>query len=59
MEIVRVGGSSEAQLTLAKPVVAGAYEYNLYQHGDGNWYLESKATPSDEPADDNDTGHRR
>ena len=33
MEIVRVGGSSEAQLTLAKPVVAGAYEYNLYQHG--------------------------
>ena len=55
MEIVRVGGSSEAQLTLAKPVVAGAYEYNLYQHGDGNWYLESKATPSDIPADDTDT----
>ena len=56
MEIVRVGGSSEAQLTLAKPVVAGAYEYNLYQHGDGNWYLESKATPSDIPADDTDNG---
>lgn len=55
MEIVRVGGSSEAQLTLAKPIVAGAYEYNLYQHGDGNWYLESKATPSDIPADDTDT----
>ncbi|HCM9212199.1 TPA: autotransporter outer membrane beta-barrel domain-containing protein [Enterobacter roggenkampii] len=55
MEIVRVGGSSEAQLTLAKPVVAGAYEYNLYQHGDGNWYLESKSTPSDIPADDTDT----
>lgn len=55
MEIVRVGGSSEAQLTLAKPVVAGAYEYNLYQHGYGNWYLESKATPSDIPADDTDT----
>ena len=55
MEIVRVGGSSEAQLTLAKPVVASAYEYNLYQHGDGNWYLESKATPSDIPADDTDT----
>ena len=57
MEIVRVGGSSEAQLTLAKPVVAGAYEYNLYQHGDGNWYLESKATPSDIPADDTDNGN--
>ena len=57
MEIVRVGGSSEAQLTLAKPVVASAYEYNLYQHGDGNWYLESKATPSDIPADDTDNGN--
>ncbi|KJI47039.1 adhesin autotransporter [Enterobacter kobei] len=56
MEVVSVGGSSEAQLTLAAPIVAGAYEYNLYQHGDGNWYLESKATPSDEPADDNDDG---
>ncbi|HGU9819658.1 TPA: autotransporter outer membrane beta-barrel domain-containing protein [Enterobacter chuandaensis] len=56
MEIVSVGGSSEAQLTLAAPVVAGAYEYNLYQHGDGNWYLESKAVPSDEPADDTDNG---
>ncbi|HBU6227132.1 TPA: autotransporter outer membrane beta-barrel domain-containing protein, partial [Enterobacter hormaechei] len=54
MEIVNVGGSSEAQLTLAAPVVAGAYEYNLYQHDDGNWYLESKATPSDEPTDDTD-----
>ena len=54
MEIVSVGGSSEAQLTLAAPVVAGAYEYNLYQHSDGNWYLESKAFPSDEPADDTD-----
>ncbi|TKK17879.1 autotransporter outer membrane beta-barrel domain-containing protein [Enterobacter cancerogenus] len=58
MEIVSVGGSSEAQLTLAKPVVAGAYEYNLYQHSDGNWYLESKATPSDDPADDTDGGDK-
>ncbi|HCR0055265.1 TPA: autotransporter outer membrane beta-barrel domain-containing protein, partial [Enterobacter hormaechei] len=56
MEIVSIGGSSEAQLTLAKPVVAGAWEYNLYQHSDGNWYLESKATPSDEPSDDTDDG---
>ena len=58
MEIVSVGGSSEAQLTLAKPVVAGAYEYNLYQHSDGNWYLESKSTPSDDPADDTDGGDK-
>lgn len=54
MEVVSVGGSSEAQLTLAKPVVAGAYEYGLYQHDNGNWYLESKATPSDDPSDDTD-----
>ncbi|MBR7492905.1 autotransporter outer membrane beta-barrel domain-containing protein, partial [Klebsiella pneumoniae] len=56
MEIVSIGGSSEAQLTLAKPVVAGAWEYSLYQHSDGNWYLESKATPSDDPSDDTDDG---
>ncbi|WP_196796704.1 autotransporter family protein [Klebsiella aerogenes] len=56
MEIVSVSGSSEAQLTLSKPVVAGAYEYGLYQHENGNWYLESKATPSDDPSDDTDDG---
>ncbi|MFV5929859.1 autotransporter outer membrane beta-barrel domain-containing protein [Klebsiella aerogenes] len=56
MEIVSVGGSSEAQLTLSKPVVAGAYEYDLYKHSNGNWYLESKATPSDDPSDDTDEG---
>ena len=56
MEIVSITGSSEAQLTLAKPVVAGAYEYSLYQHSDGNWYLESKATPPVDPTDDTDDG---
>lgn len=56
MEIVSISGSSEAQLTLSKPVVAGAYEYGLYQHDNGNWYLESKATPSDDPSDDTDDG---
>ncbi|HDU4040460.1 TPA: autotransporter outer membrane beta-barrel domain-containing protein [Klebsiella aerogenes] len=56
MEIVSVGSNSEAQLTLSKPVVAGAYEYGLYQHDNGNWYLESKATPSDDPSDDTDDG---
>lgn len=56
MEIVSVAGSSEAQLTLAKPVVAGAYEYSLYQHSDGNWYLESKAAPPVDPTDDTDDG---
>lgn len=56
IEIVSVSGSSEAQLTLSKPVVAGAYEYGLYQHDNGNWYLESKATPSDDPSDDTDDG---
>ncbi|MCD1126290.1 autotransporter-associated beta strand repeat-containing protein [Jinshanibacter sp. LJY008] len=45
IEIIRVGGQSNGQFTLANRVVAGAYEYSLNQglptQADGNWYLRS------------------
>lgn len=47
IEVIGVGGSSDAVFTLDKPVVAGAWEYNLNQHTDGNWYLESAAKQPD------------
>ncbi|KIQ51083.1 adhesin autotransporter [Citrobacter rodentium] len=57
MEVINVGGNSNAEFTLAKPVVAGAWEYNLFQHENGNWYLESKAASSDDDSDSNDGGN--
>lgn len=47
IEVIGVGGNSDAVFTLDKPVVAGAWEYNLNQHTDGNWYLESAAKQPD------------
>ncbi|WP_241701301.1 autotransporter outer membrane beta-barrel domain-containing protein, partial [Cronobacter sakazakii] len=44
IELISVGGASDASFTLGKPVVAGMWEYDLYKHNDGNWYLESKAS---------------
>ncbi|HIE5388885.1 TPA: autotransporter outer membrane beta-barrel domain-containing protein [Enterobacter cancerogenus] len=52
MEVVSVGGSSDATMNLAKPVVAGKWEYSLNKHNDGNWYLESKANEAEVPADE-------
>lgn len=54
IEIISVGGNSEAAFTLAKPAVVGAWEYNLNQKSDGNWYLESKTPPSDDNQDGGD-----
>ncbi|AWH88258.1 autotransporter outer membrane beta-barrel domain-containing protein [Limnobaculum parvum] len=45
IEVISVGGQSNGQFTLANRVVAGAYEYSLYQglpyEANGNWYLRS------------------
>ncbi|WP_333781383.1 autotransporter family protein [Dryocola boscaweniae] len=59
MKVISVGGASDAKFTLASPAVAGAWEYNLNQHSDGSWYLESVATPPTvEPApEETDTGN--
>ncbi len=58
MQVVSVGGNSDAAFSLSRPVVVGAWEYSLNQHTDGNWYLESASTtpdptPAPTPADDN------
>ncbi len=54
MQVVSVGGNSDAAFSLSRPVVVGAWEYSLNQHTDGNWYLESVSTaPAPTPADDN------
>ncbi|CCJ72815.1 FIG00554060: hypothetical protein [Cronobacter condimenti 1330] len=37
IELISVGGASDASFTLDKPVVAGMWEYDLYQHDNGNW----------------------
>ncbi|HGC6389837.1 TPA: autotransporter outer membrane beta-barrel domain-containing protein [Cronobacter dublinensis] len=54
IELISVGGASDATFTLDKPVVAGMWEYDLYQHDDGNWYLESKASDTPAPTPDPD-----
>lgn len=45
IEIIHVDGQSNGQFTLDNRVVAGAYEYSLYQglpnQWNGNWYLRS------------------
>lgn len=46
IELISVDGTSDALFTLNAPVVAGAWEYNLNQHADGNWYLESSQSVS-------------
>ncbi|MBK5143568.1 autotransporter-associated beta strand repeat-containing protein [Budviciaceae bacterium BWR-B9] len=52
IEIIRVGGQSNGQFTLANRVVAGAYEYSLNQglptQADGNWYLRSVSDEGDD-----------
>ena len=58
MQVVNVGGNSDAAFSLSRPVVVGAWEYSLNQHTDGNWYLESASTtpdptPAPTPVDDN------
>ncbi|WP_240670871.1 autotransporter outer membrane beta-barrel domain-containing protein [Cronobacter condimenti] len=54
IELISVGGASDASFTLDKPVVAGMWEYDLYQHDNGNWYLESKASDTPAPTPDPD-----
>ncbi|WP_312996944.1 autotransporter outer membrane beta-barrel domain-containing protein [Leclercia sp.] len=55
MQVVSVGGNSDAAFSLSRPVVVGAWEYSLNQHTDGNWYLESASTapaPAPDPTPD-------
>ncbi|GKX54235.1 autotransporter [Leminorella grimontii] len=51
IEVISVGGQSDGQFTLTNRVVAGAYEYSLYQGlpnaMNGNWYLRSQGGSSE------------
>ncbi len=43
IKVIDVVGSSSGVFTLSAPVVAGLYEYKLFEDG-GDWYLRSRAT---------------
>ncbi len=49
IEIVRVGGASDATFILSQRVAAGAYEYGLFKgtpnEANGNWYLRNTIYP--------------
>ena len=49
IEIVSVGGTSEATFTLASPVQAGAFEYTLGKNDSKNWYLNSEYIGGTQP----------
>ena len=54
IEVISVAKESNGVFNLQKPVVAGAYEYLLYQGGkqepaNGNWYLRSEAAKTPLP----------
>lgn len=58
IEVINVGGNSDAAFTLTKPAVVGAWEYSLNKKDDGNWYLESTSTASDDNGNsDTDNGN--
>ena len=52
IEIVSVGGTSEATFTLASPVQAGAFEYTLGKNDSKNWYLNSEYIGGTQPDPD-------
>ncbi|MFH5067975.1 autotransporter outer membrane beta-barrel domain-containing protein [Enterobacter cloacae complex sp. 2024EL-00215] len=63
IEVIDVGGTSvggsgnDASFQMQGRVMMSAYEYRLYQHDDGNWYLNSTTltpTPSDDGGDGGD-----
>lgn len=39
IKVVDVEGASSGSFALASNLKSGAYEYRLYKHADGNWYL--------------------
>ncbi|MEN3930060.1 autotransporter outer membrane beta-barrel domain-containing protein [Microvirga sp. W0021] len=56
IKLIEVHGDSEGIFEQGSRIAAGAYDYTLYQNGigtdsnDGNWYLRSVYTGSDETA---------
>lgn len=53
IQVVQIGGASDATFALQGRVVAGAYEYKLFKNAvnseDGDWYLRSAKNPTVTP----------
>lgn len=52
IELIRVGGASNAQFDLQGRAVGGQYEYFLFKEAsNGGWYLRSQLPPPPDPCD--------
>lgn len=49
IELIDIGGASNAQFDLAGRAVGGQYEYFLVKDANGNWYLRSEQTVAPDP----------
>ncbi|MEG0183689.1 MAG: autotransporter outer membrane beta-barrel domain-containing protein [Stenotrophomonas sp.] len=50
IELIRIGGASNAQFDLVGRAVGGSYEYFLHKDAtDGGWYLRSQMTTAPDP----------
>lgn len=49
IELIDIGGASNAQFDLVGRAVGGQYEYFLVKDANGNWYLRSELTTTPDP----------
>ncbi|MDV3515328.1 autotransporter outer membrane beta-barrel domain-containing protein [Stenotrophomonas sp. C1657] len=49
IELIDIGGASNAQFDLVGRAVGGQYEYFLVKDANGNWYLRSELTVAPDP----------
>ncbi|MEJ1143271.1 autotransporter outer membrane beta-barrel domain-containing protein [Stenotrophomonas sp. CCNWLW162] len=49
IELIDIGGASNAQFDLVGRAVGGQYEYFLVKDANGNWYLRSEMTTTPDP----------
>ncbi len=57
IELITIGGDSNADFTLIGRAVGGVYEYKLVQGDDGNWYLRSELDDGTEPEPEPEPPH--
>lgn len=49
IELIGIGGASNAQFDLVGRAVGGQYEYSLVKDANGNWYLRSELATAPDP----------
>jgi autotransporter family porin len=49
IELIDIGGASNAQFDLVGRAVGGQYEYSLVKDANGNWYLRSELATAPDP----------